>query len=303
MSPVAAPADRRFRRAHVKPARRRRHWRALVAAGRCAAALRRRCVAGCTASIAASAVVGARARAAGRSHRRPRQRAAVEGRSARGAERPARREPGLDRSRRAGASGCWRRRGCATPRCGARCRRRSKSSCRSGSRSASAGSTASMYLVDERGVIIDEYGPQYADLDLPIIDGLSAAPDDGGTIDRRGARRAGGARDRRAAGEAGASRGGCRRSTCSDLHNAAVILTGDPAVIQLGEDQFCRGCSRISSSRRRCASASPTSTTSTCGSTIASTCGRPARPERTRRSRRRGSAAGATAGRAARTRR
>ena len=33
-----------------------------------------------------------------------------------------------------------------------------------------------LYLVDERGVIIDQYGPQYADLDLPIIDGLSAAP-------------------------------------------------------------------------------------------------------------------------------
>src|SRR5205807_127396 len=29
---------------------------------------------------------------------------------------------------------------------------------------------AEMYLVDERGVIIDQYGPQYADLDLPIID-------------------------------------------------------------------------------------------------------------------------------------
>jgi cell division protein FtsQ len=29
-----------------------------------------------------------------------------------------------------------------------------------------------MYLVDERGVIIDQYGPQYADFDLPIIDGL-----------------------------------------------------------------------------------------------------------------------------------
>src|SRR5207237_9216406 len=32
-----------------------------------------------------------------------------------------------------------------------------------------------MYLVDERGVVIDQYGPQYADLDLPISDGLSAA--------------------------------------------------------------------------------------------------------------------------------
>src|SRR5258708_23028251 len=40
-----------------------------------------------------------------------------------------------------------------------------------------------LYLVDERGVIIDQYGPQYADFDLPIGDGLDAgirAPDDRG---------------------------------------------------------------------------------------------------------------------------
>ena len=29
-----------------------------------------------------------------------------------------------------------------------------------------------LFLVDERGTVIDAYGPQYADLDLPIIDGL-----------------------------------------------------------------------------------------------------------------------------------
>ena len=39
-----------------------------------------------------------------------------------------------------------------------------------------------MYLVDERGVIIDEFGPQYAEFDLPIIDGLRASPHDDGTI-------------------------------------------------------------------------------------------------------------------------
>ena len=60
-------------------------------------------------------------------HRRPRQRAAVEGRSDGGAERAARREPRLDRPRRAGAGGCWRRRGSATRRCADRCRRRSTS--------------------------------------------------------------------------------------------------------------------------------------------------------------------------------
>ena len=29
-----------------------------------------------------------------------------------------------------------------------------------------------LYLVDDRGAVIDEYGPSYADLDLPIIDGF-----------------------------------------------------------------------------------------------------------------------------------
>jgi cell division protein FtsQ len=41
-----------------------------------------------------------------------------------------------------------------------------------------------LFLVDERGEVIDEYGPQYADLDMPIIDGLQlsserGAPGDG----------------------------------------------------------------------------------------------------------------------------
>src|SRR5205085_9249298 len=38
------------------------------------------------------------------------------------------------------------------------------------------------YLVDDRGVIIDQYSRQYADLDLPIIDGLGAAPHDAPTL-------------------------------------------------------------------------------------------------------------------------
>ena len=211
MSAVAAPADRRFRRAHVKPARRRRSWRAMASAGADRDRPRRR-----RSSYGAYRDVGdrrARARAGGRAHHGPRQRAAVERRSARGAERPARRKPASGPTSTPGAGGCWRRRGCATPRCGGRCRRRSKSWCPSGSRSASAASTADMYLVDERGVIIDQYGPQYADLDLPIIDGLSAAAGARRLADRRRARGSRGAGDRRGRRRSRASRGGCRRST------------------------------------------------------------------------------------------
>ena len=39
-----------------------------------------------------------------------------------------------------------------------------------------------LYLIDATGVIVDEYGPAYADIDLPIIDGLASAPTDGGAL-------------------------------------------------------------------------------------------------------------------------
>src|SRR6185312_10585206 len=77
----------------------------------------------------------------------------------------------------------------------------------------------------------------YADLDLPIVDGLaaSAGGSDGMTDP---------ARADLAARVIAALRGKpeiARRLSqvdVADLHNAAVILEGDPAVIHLGEDQF-----------------------------------------------------------------
>ena len=94
-----------------------------------------------------------------------------------------------------------------------------------------------MYLVDERGVIIDQFGPQYADFDLPIVDGLSASPADTGMMTDE-------ARAELAAHLIAAVKGKpeiARRLSqvdVTDLHNASVILAGDQAVIQLGEDHF-----------------------------------------------------------------
>jgi cell division protein FtsQ len=93
-----------------------------------------------------------------------------------------------------------------------------------------------MYLVDERGVIIDQYGPQYADFDLPIVDGLSAVNQAGLLTDERRAELAA-----RLMAALRAKPQVARRVSqidVADLHNASVILSGDPAVIQLGEDQF-----------------------------------------------------------------
>ena len=93
-----------------------------------------------------------------------------------------------------------------------------------------------LFLVDERGSIIDEYGPQYADFDLPIIDGL-AAPGAAATQtdDERGdlaARVILSLRPKPAVARR------VSQVDVTDLHNAAVILNGDQAVIYVGEDRF-----------------------------------------------------------------
>ncbi len=40
----------------------------------------------------------------------------------------------------------------------------------------------SLYLIDQRGDVIDEFGPNYADFDLPIIDGLAAGARESGLL-------------------------------------------------------------------------------------------------------------------------
>jgi cell division protein FtsQ len=93
-----------------------------------------------------------------------------------------------------------------------------------------------LYLVDERGVIIDQYGPPYADLDLPIIDGLSAGTDGGSSTDEGRAALA-----TRLIAALQARPAVARRLSqidVTDLHNASVILNGDPAVVELGDDKF-----------------------------------------------------------------
>jgi cell division septal protein FtsQ len=95
-----------------------------------------------------------------------------------------------------------------------------------------------MYLIDERGSIIDLYGPQYEDLDLPIVDGLEAGPATaaGPTTDSARAELAARVINALKAKPAVARR--LSQIDVSDLHNAQVILGGDSAVISLGDDQF-----------------------------------------------------------------
>jgi len=94
-----------------------------------------------------------------------------------------------------------------------------------------------MYLIDGNGVIIDEYGPAYADIDLPIIDGIGAPPQDGGSmVDVARAEFAGRVIAAIAMRPEIASR--VSQIDVANLHDAVVILDGDAALLHLGDTEF-----------------------------------------------------------------
>ena len=94
-----------------------------------------------------------------------------------------------------------------------------------------------LYLIDREGVIIDQFGPQYAEFDLPIIDGLVRAPSSGEpTIDVERAALATRVIDALAQKEELARR--VSQIDVTDAHNAVLLLDDDPALLYLGEERF-----------------------------------------------------------------
>jgi cell division protein FtsQ len=94
-----------------------------------------------------------------------------------------------------------------------------------------------VYLVDPRGVVIDDFGPNYADLDLPMIDGLAAVPGDGASaVDETRAQLASRLITALQARPDLAER--VSQIDVSDAHDAVVILDGDTVMLRLGEDNF-----------------------------------------------------------------
>lgn len=233
MPPVAAPADKRFRRAHVKPARRRK-------AGRRQLWLIARVVG--VLSLAAyggwrgtALVLGAPAFQVSRISVRGNERlslgevlAIVDGLRGRNIL-----TVGMDQ---------WQQRLLASPwvedatlrrmlpgRIDVVIRER---------RPIGIGRLADiLYLVDERGVVIDEYGPNYAEFDLPIIDGLAGRPSESvSAVDERRARLA--ARVIAALEQRPDLAKRVSQIDVTDAHDAVVILEGDTAMLRLGEQEF-----------------------------------------------------------------
>ena len=96
---------------------------------------------------------------------------------------------------------------------------------------------SAVYLIDPHGTIIDEFGPQYAEFDLPLIDGLVRAPSSGQpAIDEARAELASRAIDAIAAHRDLARR--VSQIDVHDAHDAVVILQNDAALLHLGEDRF-----------------------------------------------------------------
>jgi cell division protein FtsQ len=94
-----------------------------------------------------------------------------------------------------------------------------------------------LYLVDAAGVLIDEFGPQYAEFDLPIIDGLATAPGSGQpSIDESRAGLAARVIESLAARKDIAQR--VSQIDVRDVHDAVVMLQDDRALLHLGDEKF-----------------------------------------------------------------
>lgn len=230
--PVAAPADKRFRRAQVKPARRRRSWSRWLAIGRGLLALAVLTFGAYQATLLvaqASALHVSKVVVRG-NHRLSHGEVLALMEGVRG-EHILRTD--LD---------VWHRRVLGSPWVESAALRRVLPStievtvnerrpmalCRVGD---------GVYLVDQTGLIIDEFGPDYAHLDLPIVRGLAPSPDRGRpALDETRAALA--ERLIAAVHRDKALFGRISEIDVEDAHDAVVLLDGDPALLHLGDERF-----------------------------------------------------------------
>ena len=93
-----------------------------------------------------------------------------------------------------------------------------------------------LFLIDQTGAVIDEFGPNYADLDLPIVDGLATKSGDDESVDDARAALAGRLMSELARQPALA--GQVSQIDVTDVRNAVVILKGDTALLRVGNESF-----------------------------------------------------------------
>jgi cell division protein FtsQ len=91
-----------------------------------------------------------------------------------------------------------------------------------------------LFLVDDEGTVIDEFGPKYSGFDLPIIDGLGASADR--HVDRQRANLA--ARVLTSLGTRPDLAGRVSQIDVGDANDAVVLLDTDGTLLRLGDRDF-----------------------------------------------------------------
>lgn len=94
-----------------------------------------------------------------------------------------------------------------------------------------------LYLVDQQGTVIDTYGPSYSDLDLPVIDGLGTPPRDGPPV-VDAARTALAARLLNDVSRHTQLASLVSQIDVRDERDAVVLLDGDTVLLRLGDRDF-----------------------------------------------------------------
>ena len=229
--PVPAPADKRFRRAHVSPVRRRswrRSWPALGAIALAGTAL------GYLLLLGAEVAMSARAFEV--------TRISVTGNERISTPEVLKLLEGLEGSNVLTADlDMWRKRLLASNWVAQATLRRvfpnGVSVVLSERRAVGIGRTdAANYLIDRTGMFIAEFGPDYADLDLPIVDGLAVSRDGTLMVDEDRAALAG---RLLASVEAHPDLAALiSQVDVTDARNAVVVLSNDSALLRIGDDRF-----------------------------------------------------------------
>ncbi len=95
-----------------------------------------------------------------------------------------------------------------------------------------------LYLVDSNGVVIDNFGPRYGDLDLPVVDGLLTHTTDGPSADAERA-----ALVERVFQDVSARPDlfhNISQLDVSNPHNVVMLIDGEQAELRLGDRDFLK---------------------------------------------------------------
>jgi cell division protein FtsQ len=233
MSPVAATADKRFRRAHVKPTRKRGRWRGAA----------RLSIAGGVLIAVVALVLYRGVEVVARARVLQIDRIVVQGNERVPSDTIVRAMDGLKGENLMWTDlEAWRARLLTSPWVKDAVLRRTLPSTIEvlvfeRTPAVIGRIDGRLFLVDDQGFVIDQFGPRYASFDLPIVDGLGGRkPAPGSRTDD--ARAALATRVVKALHGKPEIAKRVSQIDVSDAHNAHLTLSEDSAVIYVGEDQI-----------------------------------------------------------------